>query len=59
MVVATTMHLTRGDGIGVASHAIEAGIVFFSLVLIGAGNYSLDRRFFGGRQATPFRYTLP
>lgn len=59
MAVAATMHLTRGDGIGVASHAIEAGILFFSLILIGAGNYSLDRRLFGGRQPAPFHYTLP
>jgi len=42
MAVATTMHLSRGDGLSVASHAIEAGIVFLSLVLIGAGKFSLD-----------------
>ena len=59
MVVAATMHLSRGDGLSGASHAIEAGIVFFSLVLIGAGRYSLDHRLFGGRQPGPFRYTLP
>jgi len=42
MAVATTMHLCRGDGLMVASHAIEAGIVFLSLMLIGPGRYSLD-----------------
>jgi putative oxidoreductase len=42
MAVATSMHLGKGDGLGVASHAIEVGIVFLSLVLIGPGRYSLD-----------------
>ncbi|MBI3088314.1 MAG: DoxX family protein [Candidatus Omnitrophica bacterium] len=42
MTVAATMHLCRGDGLAVASHAIEAGIVFLSLILIGPGRYSLD-----------------
>ncbi|MDP2654507.1 MAG: DoxX family protein [Candidatus Omnitrophota bacterium] len=44
MVVASNMHLAKGDGINGASHAIEMGIVFLSLVLIGAGAYSLDDR---------------
>ena len=35
MSVATLMHLSKGDGLAIASHAIEAGIVFFSLMLIG------------------------
>jgi putative oxidoreductase len=42
MTVATSMHLSRGDGLGGASHAIEDGIVFLSLILIGPGKYSLD-----------------
>ncbi len=42
MVVAATFHLGKGDSLGIASHAIEAGIVFLSLVLIGPGRYSLD-----------------
>ena len=42
MVVAATMHLKKGDGFIAASHAIEAGIVFASLLLIGPGKYSLD-----------------
>jgi putative oxidoreductase len=42
MIVATSMHLNRGDGLGMASHAIEAGILFLSLILIGPGKYSLD-----------------
>ena len=44
MVVAATMHLSKGDSLQVASHAIEAGIVFFSLILIGAGKYSIDKK---------------
>ncbi len=44
MLVATASHLSRGDGLGGASHAIEAGIVFLSLILIGPGKYSLDEK---------------
>ena len=58
MAVAAIMHLTQGDGIGVASHAIEDGIVFLSLLVIGPGRYSIDQQFFG-RQPDPSRYTLP
>ncbi|MGH9868684.1 MAG: DoxX family protein [Candidatus Polarisedimenticolia bacterium] len=42
MGVATMHHLKRGDSIQTASHAIEAGIVFVSLLLIGPGKYSVD-----------------
>ncbi len=45
MMIAAVMHLNRGDGLKVASHAIEAGILFFSLIFIGPGNFSLDKRF--------------
>lgn len=44
MLVATISHLSRGDGLGGASHAIEVGIVFLSLILIGPGKYSLDKK---------------
>jgi putative oxidoreductase len=44
MIVATSMHLHSGQGLGVASHAIEDGIVFLSLILIGPGKYSLDEK---------------
>jgi len=44
MAVATSMHLHRGDGLGGASHAIEDGIIFLSLILIGPGKYSLDEK---------------
>jgi putative oxidoreductase len=46
MVVASTMHLKNGDGFTASSHAIEAAILFASLILIGPGRYALqpDRR---------------
>ena len=44
MLVAAISHLSKGDGLGGASHAIELGIVFLSLILIGAGKYSLDEK---------------
>lgn len=37
MFVAASMHLGKGDGLKVASHAIEAGILFLSLIFIGPG----------------------
>ncbi|MEK6693679.1 MAG: DoxX family protein [Nitrospirota bacterium] len=43
MSVASIMHLGKGDGLGVASHAIEAGVLFLSLILIGPGKYSIDK----------------
>jgi putative oxidoreductase len=52
MTVAATMHLSRGDGIAVASHAIEDGIMFVALLLIGPGRYSLDRMLFGRADGT-------
>ncbi|WP_443945148.1 DoxX family protein [Pedobacter sp. AW1-32] len=44
MIIATMVHLNKGDGIGGASHAIELGIVFFSLIFIGPGKYSVDKK---------------
>ncbi|WP_305046949.1 DoxX family protein [Geoalkalibacter sp.] len=43
MAVAATMHLGRGDGLKGAAHAIELGIVFVGLLVIGAGRYSVDK----------------
>lgn len=42
MAVATTMHVQKGDPFGVYSHALEAGIVFFSLIFVGPGKISID-----------------
>ena len=44
MAVAASRHLGKGEGLGGASHAIEDGIVFLSLILIGPGKYSLDEK---------------
>ena len=41
MLVAAVFHIKKGDGIMGASHAIELGIVFLSLIVIGPGKYSL------------------
>lgn len=45
MIIAANMHLKRGDTVGGASHAIENGFVFLSLMFIGPGRYSLDEKF--------------
>jgi putative oxidoreductase len=45
MVVAAGMHLSQGDGLMGASHAIEAGIVFLSLIFIGGGTYTVMKLF--------------
>ncbi len=42
MIVAAAMHLGKGDGLGGASHAIEDGIAFLTLVVAGGGRYSVD-----------------
>lgn len=47
MVVAATQHLMKGEGLKAASHAIEVGVVFFGLLLIGPGAHSLDARWRG------------
>lgn len=43
MVVASINHLTKGDSILMASHAIELGCVFLGLFFIGPGRYSVDK----------------
>jgi putative oxidoreductase len=42
MSVATLMHLKGGDSFVKYSHALEAAILFFSLLFIGPGKWSLD-----------------
>jgi putative oxidoreductase len=49
MIVAASTHLSRGDGLTGASHAIELGVVFAGLLLTGPGRYSLDRWLAGRR----------
>ncbi len=45
MAVATMMHLKGGDSFVTYSHALESAILFFSLLFIGPGKWSLDGRF--------------
>lgn len=44
MIVAAVMHISKGDPFAKYSHAVEAGILFFSLLFIGPGKFSLDNR---------------
>jgi len=44
MLMATIHHLARGDGLGRASHAIEAFFLFAGLFFVGPGRHSLDKR---------------
>lgn len=44
MIIASLVHFAKGDGLQGASHAIELGIVFFSLIFIGPGKYSVDKK---------------
>lgn len=46
MIMATSKHLVAGDGFGGYSHALEAAILFFSLIFIGPGTYSLDEKLY-------------
>jgi putative oxidoreductase len=41
MLVAAAMHLSKGDGFNGASHALELLILFVSLLLVGAGRFSV------------------
>lgn len=54
MVVATAVHLKKGDPFSFYSHPLEAGILFFSLLFIGPGKISLDHKF-----AKPHKLDVP
>ncbi len=43
MCVAAAMHLSKGQGFLIASHAIDDAIVFLSLLFIGPGKYVVNR----------------
>ncbi len=51
MIVATSMHISKGDPFLKYSHAMEAGILFLSLLFIGPGKYSLDDQINSTRRA--------
>ncbi|GAA4439946.1 hypothetical protein GCM10023188_36620 [Pontibacter saemangeumensis] len=46
MLIATAGHLKGGDTFNDYSHALEAAILFFALLFIGPGKYSLDSKLF-------------
>lgn len=46
MIVATVMHLKVGDPFTISSHAMALLVVLVSLLIMGAGRYSLDHRIF-------------
>ena len=43
LFVASMMHLRTGQGWEAAAHAVELAILFFSLLFIGPGKYSIDK----------------
>ena len=53
MVTAVAMHFGLKQGFVTASHAIEDGILFLSLILIGPGRFSLDAYFSKSKSDDP------
>ena len=51
MAVALGFHFSMGAPFLEYSHALESGILFLSFILIGPGEFSLDRRLFGEQEA--------
>lgn len=45
MVVAVYAHVGEGDPLGASSHALKMAFVFFGLMMVGPGKYSLDYKF--------------
>ncbi|HTN45072.1 MAG TPA: DoxX family protein [Flavipsychrobacter sp.] len=43
MIVAATMHLSKGESLLDSSHAIELAFAFFGLMFMGPGKYSVDK----------------
>ncbi len=43
MLVAVAHHMKGGDSLQIASHAIELGVLFIAMFLIGPGRYSIDK----------------
>jgi putative oxidoreductase len=47
MLGAVSFHLGKGDSFSGYAHALESAILFFSLLFIGPGKYSLDAKLKG------------
>lgn len=43
MLMAVLFHISKADKFSIIAHPIALGIVFFSLIFIGAGKYSIDK----------------
>jgi putative oxidoreductase len=52
LIVASSSHFAKGQGPSGASHAIEDGVVFLSLIFIGPGKYSLDNYILSKKKKT-------
>ena len=50
MFVAAMFHLRHGDGLLVASHALELLVLYVSLFIIGPGGYAADKFFHFGKR---------
>ncbi|OUJ74294.1 DoxX family protein [Hymenobacter crusticola] len=46
MIVATAMHLLKGDDFNTYSHALESAFLFLGLLFAGPGKYSVDQLLF-------------
>lgn len=55
MMVAVIMKFSTGAGLAGAAHALELSIVFFSLILLGPGRYSVDERIGASRRPMRIR----
>jgi putative oxidoreductase len=47
MIVALLFHLRLGDSFIKYSHALESGILFVALTIVGPGRFSVDYKLFG------------
>ncbi|MFQ5964925.1 MAG: DoxX family protein [Candidatus Scalinduaceae bacterium] len=52
MIFAASMHIGKGDSFIKYSHAVEAGILFLSMLFIGPGKYSLDEQIFSRKKTS-------
>lgn len=43
MIVAAAAHLSKGESLMEASHAIELAFAFFGMLFVGPGKYSVDK----------------
>ena len=41
MVIATINHLSSGDSLAKASHAMEVGVIFLAFICMGSGKYAI------------------